>query len=353
MRAAVEHEQTILQRPIGDHVELGACALERTKIAAGIFGRVLQARPRRIVIRDRDPLDRRQIHDPDGEVPRAARTRCHVILDVLRNACEHELEARRARSRLHRHLLPLGRALVAGVEGDLRRQEPRIARSDLELGQRRRDAMRAGPQQVGAVSDVPRLRRDEPQQRSQQRDAKTEPRDQPAVRCERFRRDRPRDLQGVRRQQIQERFVALPVDERLEALRKCRRSLLGVPRGSAPREPCDGETHAEDDRRRQRGKQHDARERQTSVGGRERGERHREHDRRAKRGAGDDRRSARQRVETQTVLEPCGVGVELLSRAHRASHVRCPRVARRDTGWPPAIPTARRPALSALCTTRR
>ena len=55
----------------------------------------------------------------------------------------------------------------------------------------------------------------------------------------------------------------------------------------------------------------------------------------------------------QTTLEPGNVGVELLSRAHRASHVKIPRVECRDTGWPATTRPVPPSAPTALCTTTR
>ena len=225
--------------------------------------------------------------------------------------------------------------------------------ADLKLGQRRRAAVRTGPEQMRAVADEPRLRRDEPDEHRERGDARRRAtpsarcsaRRSPAQRCARRRaRRRPAARETARRSLPCRRTFRDAAGIRERLLRPSWRRARRVRREKGmPRPKTAASASATKSTRRAPV--------MLPSGERQGAQREREDDRRAERGADHDGRSARQRAEPQTTLEPGDVGVELLSRAHRASHVKIPRVGCPDTGWPATTRPAPPSAPAALCTT--
>ncbi len=56
LRAIVQHDRAVRERPVGRDGNFGGGAFHRAQIAARIFDRILQAEPGGIVIRHRDLL---------------------------------------------------------------------------------------------------------------------------------------------------------------------------------------------------------------------------------------------------------------------------------------------------------
>ena len=120
LRVVAQHQDALVEWTIGLDRDLGIGTFHRAHISAGIFHYVLQAGPGRVMIRDADLLDGRQVDHAQVEMLGLDGAGFDVILDIFRQTAEQEFKGRCARRRPHFDRFPLRGALRLSEQAYLR-----------------------------------------------------------------------------------------------------------------------------------------------------------------------------------------------------------------------------------------